>query len=311
MQDTSRSFQPRAIAAAIVALVVALGLVVSSTALSAKAKKYGYVSSALRLPVTNTEAREYGRDFDHDGERDNNLGQVFASLASQGFDVTGMQSEAVAAGNLLMLHSLKTPSFSKTKDASWQVLYAEATPTPDFSGSGSFTIAGAGPTSSRLPAKIKNNKVTTGAGSIPVQLDLGSGLFALDLVAAKLFATCDKSSCSAGRINGALRTNEIDFQLIPAFAEQFSALVARDCPGPTPSSCAADSEGKTVQNLFDENDDLVVSADEVRENPLFQVLLEPDLDLEKANGQPGQDGENDALSFGIGFEAVQAKLLRP
>ena len=66
-----------------------------------------------------------------------------------------------------------------------------------------------------------------------------------------------------------------------------------------------------MQSLFDDNDDLVVSTDEVRESPLIQVLLEPDLDVEKANGQPGQDGENDALSFGIGFEAVHAKLLRP
>ncbi|MDX6586324.1 MAG: hypothetical protein QOI31_797 [Solirubrobacterales bacterium] len=305
MQDARRTFQPRAIAAAIVALALAVGLAMSSTALSAKAKKYGYVSSALMLPVTNTEARDYGRDFNRDGARDNQLGQVFANLASQGLDMPGALDAAVADGDLLMLHSLKTPTFSKTKDASWQVLYADPAPAPDFSGSGSFTIDDSAPISSRLPAKIKNNKVSTGAGGIPVQLDLGSGLFALDLVAAKVFATCDKSSCSAGRINGGLRTNEIDLQLIPAFAELFSALVARDCPGPSPSSCVADSQGKTVQNLFDENDDLVVSADEVRENSLIQSLLAPDLDLEKANGQPGQDGENDALSFGIGFTAVK------
>jgi hypothetical protein len=311
MQETSRTFQQRAIAAAIVALTLTAGLVMSSTALSAKAKKYGYVSSALRLAVTNAEAREYGRDFNRDGERDNRLGQVFATLASQGLDLTGMLGESVAEGDLLMLHSLKTPSFSKTRDASWQVLYAEPTPAPDFSGSGSFTIDESAPTSSRLPTKIKNNKVTTGAGDISVQLDLGTGLFPVNLIAAKVFATCAKPSCTDGRINGALTADDVDVVLIPELAQHFSIIVTRDCPGPTPSSCMADSEGKTMQGLFDENDDLVISADEVRENALIQSLLALDLDLKKANGNPGQDGEGDALSFGIGFEAVRAQLVRP
>src|SRR5688500_3887515 len=114
MQDITRTFRPRAIAAAVVALALGVGLGLSSTALSAKAKKYGYVSSTLRLPTSNTEAREYGRDFNRDGVRDNRLGQVFATLASQGLDLTGMLNESVAEGDLLMLHSLKTPSFSKT-----------------------------------------------------------------------------------------------------------------------------------------------------------------------------------------------------
>jgi hypothetical protein len=311
MQDITRTFRPRAIAAAVVALALGVGLGFSSTALSAKAKKYGYVSSVLRLPTSNAAALEYGRDFDRDGGRDNRLGQVFATLASQGLDLTGMLNESVTNGDLLMLHSLKTPSFSKTRDASWQVLYAEPTPAPDFSGAGIFTIDESAPTSSRLPAKIKNNKVKTGAGEVTVQLDLGTGLFPVDLFAAKVFATCAKPSCSDGRINGALTPDEIDVVLIPELAEHFSIIVTRDCPGPTPSSCMADSEGKTIQSLFDENDDLVITAEEVRENDLIQSLLAPDVDLRKANGNPGQDGENDALSFGLGFEAVQAKLVRP
>jgi hypothetical protein len=265
----------------------------------------------LTLPTNSTQARELGRDFDNDGEGDNRLGQFFASLSSQGLSFQDTLSTAIADGDLLMLHSLKTPSFAKAKDASWQVLYAVPTEAPDFSGDGSFTVASAAPQSPKLPAKIKNQKVKTSARTIPVRLDLGNGIFDLELEMGKVFATCSKLNCSDGRINGGITAEELDAGLIPELADLLTLLVSRDCPGPGPASCTTDSEGKTVQSLFDENDDLVITEDEVRENPLTQSLLALDLDLEKANGKPGQDGVEDALSFGLGFDAVRAQLIRP
>jgi hypothetical protein len=62
--------------------------------------------------------------------------------------------------------------------------------------------------------------------------------------------------------------------------------------------------------LFDANDDMVITDEEVRTNPLVQGVLAPDLDLFEANGDPGQDGEEDALSVGFGFETVKAQLVR-
>ena len=120
-------------------------------------------------------------------------------------DFPSALNAAVADGDLLMLHSVKTPSFSKTTDASWQVLYADPTPTPDFSGSGSFTIDDSAPVSSRLPAKIKNNKVKTGAGFITVRLDLGAGLLTLNLDAAKVFATCASQAARTAELTASSR----------------------------------------------------------------------------------------------------------
>jgi hypothetical protein len=65
-----------------------------------------------------------------------------------------------------------------------------------------------------------------------------------------------------------------------------------------------------MQALFDTNDDLVISADELRDNSLMQSLLAPDLDLFKGNGKPGQNGKPDSLSLGIAFDAVHAHLVR-
>ena len=287
------------------------GGLATGSALSAGTPERGYVTTALALPTTNTEARAYARDIDGDGARDNALGQVFATLSSQGLDFRAALEAAIARGDLLMLHSLRTRSLVRTRRASWQVLYAEPTAEPDFSGAGSFTVASTGPRSRRLPARIRNHRVRTAAGAIPVRLDLGAGVFALRLTKAKVFATCFRPNCSPGRINGAIRAQEVETNLIPELAELFTAIVARDCPGPGPESCMADSEGKTVQEVFDTDDDLVVTSEELRENSLIQSLLAPDLDLTRANGEPGRDGVDDALSVGLGFEAVRAQLVRP
>ena len=286
-------------------------LATGSARLAANVKEYGYVTTTLALPASNPEADDYARDIDGDGDRDNRLGQLFAAFAQQGGDLRAALDAAIDRGDLLMLHSLRTPSLEKTEKASWQVLYAEPTEEPDFSGSGSFTVASTGPSSKRLPAKIKDGHVKTAAGSIPLQLDLGNGIFALTLKKGKVFADCSKPSCSSGRINGAITAAQVDTRLIPELAELYSAIVAQDCPGPGPQSCADGSMGKSIQNLFDEDDDLVITEDELRESSLIQAVLAPDLDLVKANGNPGQDGVEDALSAGLGFEAVRARLVRP
>jgi hypothetical protein len=208
-----------------------------------------------------------------------------------------------------MLHSLKTPSLRKTKDATWQVLYAQPTDSPDFSGAGSFLVASF-PRSAPLPTKIKHGHVKTAVGTIPVRLDIGAGVFGLTATDARIFATCNKLSCSDGRITGAVTTQQISTILIPQLAQYFNPIIQRDCPGSTPESCQPDSQGKTIQELFDTNNDMVITAEELRQSGLAQSVLAPDLDLVKANGKPGQDGVRDALSLGLGFQTVKAKLIK-
>ncbi len=294
------------------ALSVAIGLiggVASGTA--ANTKEYGYVTKTLALPATNSDVHAYGRDIDRDGQRDNVLGQFLADLDQNGLDLQTDLSAAVERGDLLMLHSLRTPSFASTKDATWQVLFGEETDNPDFSGLGSFTVDGSAPRSSRMAAKIKNNRVKSVAGAIPLRLDiLGRGL-ELGLKKAKILATCSKTSCASGRINGVITTQTLNNYLLPELSEHFTAIVQRDCtmPGQPSGGCMSDSTGKSIFLLFDGDDNLVITEEELRQNSL--IPLTPDLDLVKANGKPGRDGEADAMSMGLGFEAVRAQLNSP
>lgn len=293
-----------------VALLAVSGAAATASADASSLPEHGYVADSVQLPTSTTQARTFGRDRDRDGQSDNALGQFFSALVSQGLDLTAAQHDAITSGAIVMLHSLRTKSLANSQNATWQVWYGDPTANPDLTGTGTFTLPPAQPHSKRLPATIKNHKVRTVAGNIPVRLTFGGEPFDLQLTKAKVFATCSSTSCSAGRINGAISDSDVDNVLIPQTAMQLQAIVTRDCPGPGPGSCADGSQGKSIEQIFDANQDLVVTADEVRENSLAKALLAPDLDLLSADGQPGHDGVNDSMSFGFGFTGVHATLAR-
>jgi hypothetical protein len=268
--------------------------------------QHSYVSDTISLPMTSSEAATYGRNLDGVAGRDNTLGNFFAVLAAQGLDLVSLNASAVSSGELLMLHTLRADSFANTKHATWQVRYSDPVPEPDFSGAGTFAPSPAMPRSWRLPATIKNRRVKSTQGTVPAVLDLGAGPIALVVTRAVLSATCTKSRCTDGRLNGAVTKAQVDTVLVPALAQLFQPIVARDCPQPT--TCADGSTGKTLENLFDANDDGTITADELLASSLLQAVLAPDLDLLNAQGAPGHDGVADSLSFGIAFTGVRATI---
>ncbi len=297
---------PRRMMGIALALVVFAATATPATTLSAETKEYGYVTTELALPANSTEVRTYARDIDGDGDRDNRLGQFFATLANLGLDFHTDMDASIKRGDLLMLQSLRTPSLANTKRASWQVLFAVPTADPDFSR-GSFTIDTLAPRSLRLPARIANRRVNAGPGVIPLRLDVLNRIFHLTLKKGKVVATCSRAGCSNGRINGAIADHRLHWYLIE-LAEHFTALVQRDCtmPGNPDGGCMADSTGKTIFTLFDEDDDLEITEEELQENSSVGRFLAPDLNLVKGDGD-----RTDALSFGLGFEATPAQLVRP
>ncbi len=273
-----------------------------SATFSAAVPTHGYVTSTLAIPTTPAAAAAYGRDIDRDGRVDNALGHFFEALAQQNLDFQSATDSAVQSGQLLMLDSLRTPSWKKTKKATWQVFFANATATPNFSGGGTFTVNPDAPRSLRLRATVRRHHVQTAAGTIPVEFAFG-GVMRLSLRKAEIFATCSSTRCTNGRINGVITKQDVDTELIPELAVQLSALVARDCPGAGPDTCVGGSVGQTLQSIFDGNNDLVISKDELSGSALIQAVFAPDIDL-------NHDGQKDGLSAGFGFGAVRAKLVR-
>lgn len=290
--------------AALLAAVTVIGA--ASGAGAQSLPQHSYVSDTILLPATNTEAATYGRNLDGVAGRDNALGTFFALLAAQGLDLVSLNSSSISSGELLMLHTLRADSFANTRNATWQVRYSDPVPDPDLTGSGTFTPSPAMPRSSRLPARIKDRHVKTSQGIVPAVLDLGAGPITLNVTKAVLSATCSRSACTGGRLNGAVTKAQVDTVLVPALVQLFQPIVDRDCPvAPT---CTDGSMGKTLEDLFDADQDGTITTEELLGNSLVQAVLAPDLDLQNAKGAPGHDGVADALSFGLGFSAVRATL---
>ena len=267
-----------------------------------KPVKYGYVVSNLVVPTNNNQARELAVDIDKDGEVDNQMGQVFGTLASQGIDVQGAVDAMIASGSVITLLSVQTTSLKNAKGAKVRLFKGKPKVDPDYTD-GRFSVDKTAP-SAELKAKIVNKVLVPKAGKVPVVIP---GLFntgptlSVHLTKGVVIAKCTKKRCTGGIIAGAITQSDIDTRLIPSMGGAARAAIAADCTGTTEETCAEMSTGKTMMTLFDANDDGLVTDQEVHDNSLIQSLLAPDLDLNK-------DGTGDALSFGVGFTANAAKV---
>lgn len=267
--------------------------------------EHGYVTSSIIPPTAVAAPRTLGRDLTGDGRSDNQLGMAMSALAGQGLDIATTWGGDVRSGKIVMLQSLRTRSLGTDKQARWQLLYGVPVSHPNFSGNGSFRAGS--PHSARVPARIVRHHLSTAPTMLPVRLDLGNGPFVIPMALGRAFATC-YAKCANGRINGALRSADVDHILVPQIAQLMQALVDRDCSGGT---CVPGSAGETADEIFDSSPhDMVISADEVRDSPLVQAVLAPDVDAFRAGGAPGHDGVKDSLSFGFGFRSVRARIVR-
>ncbi len=288
--------------------VVAATAQVDVTQAAAGPPERGFITDTVLIPSSSSQANELGRDMDGDGDRDNRIGQVLATFSGQDIDTTGAMNEAIVNGDIVLLHAVRTFSFANSSNATWQVWYGDPTPNPDLTGAGTFELPPGQPHSTRLAATIKDHKVKTVPGTIPLRLDMGSGPFLMSLKKAVVFAECTRTACTNGRIAGAVTRQQVDNVLLPVLADLIEAIIARDCPGPGPESCADGSTGGTLVGIFDTNDDLLISDDEVRDNDIIRSAFAPDLNLTDATWE---GGAKESVSLGIGFTTVKATLTRP
>lgn len=271
-----------------------------------------YVVSEAFVPTTNNEAREYGLDLNGDKNPDNQLGMVFTTLASQGFDIQGAIKDAVAQGDIILLVDFQSSSFTSTTAAGLAVkLGTNPNPAPctdaadtvcgkHLKGTGTFEIAAGSPENAAVAGKIVGGTFTGGPGNIALEIALGSTEpLRLDLIGARAKATGIKEDgIDSVIVAGALTQSDLDTKVIPEIHRQIEPLISSDCTSQTPPDCGCPdgSTGKTILGLFDTSPkDCKVSIDEIRENSIIKTLLAPDVTI---------DGKK-ALSLGIKVKAVK------
>lgn len=243
-----------------------------------------YELSRELIPLTNTEARDFGLDLDGDKARDNQLGMVFGTLASTNAPPVGDIGQQIASGELTMHVELQYPDPAQDSDA---VALALSTPR----GSDTPLLA----PSSELPMRF-------GPGDAMVSLSF-FGVAKLELKGARVVITRADDGVIAGTIGGGISRAELENQLAPLFAAAVNHMVAEQCTDATAEPCGciltgAYGDGRYWIVLFDAvPHDCTITDDEILDSSLVVSLTAPDLTLD---GEP-------LLSLGFGFEAVAAR----
>jgi hypothetical protein len=268
-----------------------------------------YVVNTTTIPKTAAEANELGLDIDGDDQArpDNNLGQVL-SIFSSDYDLDAEQQALIDSGAIIHLLELRAASLTTATRVGMTLMHGRDTdgdPSDNLTGNESFAIdtsRGQG----TMYGCITSGTVDVRRGTIPLAITF-PGLdqpFIVELVGTRIDARVTATSLD-GRIGGGIHEDELDQSVIPALAEGLNRIVDRDCDG---SVCSG--TGGAIVDLFDTNDDLDISIEELRNSALVGALLAPDLDLFDSNGNyaPLTDGVEDSLSVGLGFTAVGASL---
>jgi hypothetical protein len=288
--------------AAVGAVVLVLGLVLTpAPQAGAATRSYRYVTDSLTFGSNATEALSYAFDLDGDRRKENVMGQAFAQLATvAGFDAA--MADALEAGDVVILHTLRADSLKDDLVASWRVQLGTPQPDPVLTGGGTFTVDPSAPTGTRQLGGVADGRFGGRGGTIVLRLALaedGSPV-EVSLNGARVRADCLRRWCQ-GKLGGGITATEFDAEVVPAVAARLQEVVESDpdCEPPLPESC--DGPPRLILDIFDADHDGEVTADELRANLVFAAVFLPDLDLLDAEGQPGQDGVNESISLGLGF----------
>lgn len=265
-----------------------------------------YVSNSLRLGKTSGEAYGFAFDLDGDGQEDDQIGGTLALLASN-LDADGRLDAAVKAGTIILLHSLQADSLTGDTSVGWRVLVGSAKTSPDFGGSGSFTVAPTSPTDAVMTGAIAAGVFTGGPATVTVELSLLEGQPPLRarLIGARMSAKVTAGGCSEGRLGGAITDKDINDVVLPALATGLESVIAADA-GCKANVNDCEASTKTILSAFDGNGDRTITLAEVKNSLAVKLIFAPDLDLLNAQGSAGKDGVDESVSIAIGFTCVKA-----
>jgi hypothetical protein len=280
-----------------------LCLLASLAASTAHAAGYthSYLVHAIALPTTNAEANTYAIDLDGDDAPDNQLGNVFGALASQGLDFNDFMNAAVASGSIVHRIDVESTDAAFANDPDAQATWCVAAPLampPLFDGTDATACAD---TSGIFHAALSAGSFTSPAPATtpnPVSLDVKFAIdfvnVTLPLLNTRLAFTIDAAgNMPFGQVNGAIPHDAIQNFFLPAYAQACNESIQTDPTSDLAMSCIG---------LFDDGcsgspeyaDDGQIEFCEMTESSFLQTLFAPDMQV---------DGI-DAISVGFRFTAV-------
>jgi hypothetical protein len=264
-----------------------------------------------------------GEDVDGDGTKDNQLGQVIATLESEavGIPVSATLTSAVDEGSIILLADMTTTNFTDATGAGFTIFIGDnpgtapctdpedpATCRQHLDGSTTFDIKADSPTDGTVPGSFSSSGFFGDDGLLNLQIALAEGSDPINVRLVNAIARLqqiDETGIMEGTIAGAIPEEDINGEILPAVVDLVAGLVETDCaPDAGGCNCMADSGGDVALGFFDADDDCAVTLEEIQNNALIGSLLAPETDTDG-------DGTKDALSMGVGITAVGAVFDNP
>lgn len=276
-----------------------------------------FIQNTLKLPKNDAEETQFGLDLDGDGDVDNALGNVMSILTAQGGDIQGQVDEAIASGDIVLLHSIRTDDDTFTNDSTvkWQVYLGEVSSPPTFSGTDMATVAADSPNNAFVTGPMIGGMFNGGPNVVTVQLSLVEGgmPITLNLVGARIKGKLSPTGCSEANLGGAITEEDLDGQVLPAIADMMTDELKDPANMCTATGCTGSSAADFIQKTFDTDDNLEISFMELKNNSLIKTFLKPDVDLLDSSGKfnPRVDGMEESLSLGVRFSCVRAMFTAP
>lgn len=282
---------------------------------SPTASERTYLLDTIDLPGNASEATQFGFDLDRDKIPDNALGNIASAVAQiGGGDVEGAANEAIEAGQLL--HLLTVVEDRNSPQAGIVVVHGDdldGDPGDNLSGDETFGIDRARGSGS-ISGMINNGVLTASGGQLPIALAIPGHprVYPLRLDVAQIRVTVTDDGLE-GFIGGAIPDNVVRDSFIPFLADSLQVTVDRDCEQ---GVCEPNSFGELMLDVFDDNTDGIIAAEELRESSVIAGLFAPDVDVRRMDSEddPGGeiaincDGVEDSLSIGFRFTAVPAAI---
>ena len=266
--------------------------------------QYQYVTNTLLLPSTRDQAAEYALNIDDDSKQsnENKFGELLSLLvsAAPGLELQSTLDESINTGQLVTLHMVKADDFLDDPSVSWFVFLGQPDEAPKFDGFDNFVLDSKTPLNSPVIGSVTNGHFSGGPGSVQVRMFLLGQLVEVDLIGVHLEADINQNGCVNGKLGGGVTDDEFQAKILPAIAIGLDQLI-------TDNNTAA----PMLLQAFDSDKDKTITTQELENNPVLMIAISPDLDLLDASGafNPGQDGEKDSYSIGLGFTCVPASFI--
>ncbi len=273
----------------------------------ASGAQYLFVTNKLTLPTTQTQAEALALNVDEDsqGHTDNKFGQLLSLLttAVPKLELQPSLDQAVNNGQIVSLHVVRADDPMNDPSVSWSItLGLQSQSPPQFDGSDNFTLDSGVPAYSPIVGSLANGQFAGGPGTAKIQISLLGQSVDVDLIGVRIEADLSVDGCQNGKLGGGITGEVLRGKLLPAMSDGLNQIIK------------ADQElSNTLLQVFDSDNNGMITGQELENNPLLMIAISPDLDLLDSSGafNPGHDGAKESYSIGLGFSCVPASFALP